>query len=290
MIFNRMLLCGLIAVILTSSLTAACIPNYECPEWNECVNGFQTRKCVETACNLEPLVERKLCGENDAECKVKYSCSDWSPCTYLGKTEDILNNRINYNGFQERTCVDSNNCVEGFGEQRNCEDVFKVNFVQVEQCGIPFLVALDEDSKREVSQINLASWQSQKLDIAFIQNNFTYCPSCYNGYRDAGEENIDCGGLCKDCNLEKGLSEQVFFIGSSWVTSSLILFAFIYSAFFNRRTRMRYLIYKAYRAIDNKDKASLKAIVGKIRSTNRLLNEEQKAHFRKDLERLYRRI
>jgi hypothetical protein len=280
----------IIAGLLLVSMVSACTPTYDCADWGECTDGIQIRKCAEMSCGLAPLIERKLCGENKNECKVKYSCTTWSSCTYLDKTNDILNNNINFKGYQERACIDENECVEGFAEQKSCEDIYKVKFVQIEQCGTPFLLALDAGSSKEVSQINLDSWRSQRLDIAFIQSNFSYCPSCYNGFRDQNEEGIDCGGDCKSCTTEQGISEQAFFIGSSWVTSALIFFAFIFSTFFNNRTRMRYLIYQAYKAVDRKDKVKLKVIISKIRRMQKDLSDDQKEYFRKDLDRLYRRI
>ncbi len=285
-----LLIVVIVIVVFTSVSASACTPEYSCPDWNACEDGIQTRSCTDNVCGEEPLIERRLCSNDKLECNVKYQCSGWSSCSYLDKTQDILNSKIRFKGYQERLCSDINQCVENFAEQRSCEDSFKVKFVRAEQCGVSFLVALDVDSEREVSQISLDAWRGQKLDISFVQSNFTYCPSCYNGLRDTQEDAIDCGGPCRSCTDEKGISNQVLFISSSWALSLLLIVGFIVSSFANKKARINYLIYKSYRALERGDKPGLAKNIHRLRRVYRNLDEKQKALFKKDLDKLYHRI
>ncbi|HVY01811.1 MAG TPA: hypothetical protein VHA12_03545 [Candidatus Nanoarchaeia archaeon] len=276
--------------LVSVQYSSACTPNYVCNSWGNCEKGIQTRNCTEIACGLPSNIERRLCTSAEDECKVKYQCSLWSQCSYLDKTEDILNSNIRFKGFSERACTDINNCADNFVEQKACEDSFKVKFVKIEQCGVPFLLALDENSNREVSEVNLNAWKQRRLDISFIQSNFTYCPSCYNSVQDNDEEGIDCGGSCKACVKETGISEKIVFISGSWVVSLILCFAFVFSSFFDRKTRIKYLIYRAYRALDNKERQALSDIIRKIKDNYKHLSAGQKGDLDKDLDRLYRRI
>jgi hypothetical protein len=287
---SKILLIASLAIFL-APIALACTPDYVCPEWGACENGLQTRSCLDSSsCGLPPNIERRLCSSNEAACKVDYTCSEWSQCSYTDKTEDILASNIKFAGYEERACADLNGCADNFVEQRDCADTFKVKFVKIEQCGTPFLVALDQESQRQVSEIDLDAWKHERLDISFIQSNFSYCPTCYNGAQDDNEEGIDCGGSCKACVDEKGVTNQIVLVASSWFISLLIFSSFIFSSFFDKRTRVRYLIYKAYKAIDEKDKAALQRHVKKIKEHYRKMPASQRAVFDRELERLYRRV
>lgn len=268
----------------------ACTPDYVCADWGNCEKGIQIRNCTDIACGLPTNIERRLCTSQEDSCKVKYQCSIWSECSYLSKTSDILASNIRFKGYSERACTDENNCADNFIEQKSCEDSFKVRFVKIEQCGVPFLVALDEKSNREVSEINLNAWKQRKLNLAFVQSNFSYCPSCYDGVQNMDEQGIDCGGSCKECVKETGINEQIIFISSSWALSLLLLSGFIFSSFFDRKTKIKYLIYRAYRALDKKDKADLVSTINKIKAAYKHLSPKQRNDLDKDLDRLYRRI
>lgn len=285
---SALLVSLLMLLVLPSAL--ACTPEYVCPEWGMCSEGLQTRTCLDTECGLPPNIERRLCSTDDSTCKVQLSCTEWSQCSYTDKTEDIILSNIRFAGYEERACADLNGCADNFVEQRECADTFKVKFVKIEQCGKPFLVALDENSQREVSEIDLNAWKQQRLDIAFIQSNFSYCPTCYNGMQDGTEEGIDCGGDCKQCIDEQGQTEQMVLVASSWFISVAIFSSFIFATFFNKKARARYLIYKAYRALDAKDKPALLRTVKQLKQHYQKMSPQQKSAFEKELERLYRRI
>jgi hypothetical protein len=52
--------------------------------------------------------------------------------------------------------------------------------------------------------MDISSLESNKLDVAFLQEKVKYCPECYDGLLDGDETGIDCGGSCRPCGIERG--------------------------------------------------------------------------------------
>ena len=78
----------------TCDSNTECIENWYCNEWSECINGIQTRNCIDNndcgTTNDKPT-ETQAC----EECTENWQCTAWSSCI---------------NGTQTRTCIDDNNC------------------------------------------------------------------------------------------------------------------------------------------------------------------------------------
>jgi len=130
-----------------------CIPNWECSEWSECIDGIQTRECYDLhACgtNLGRPDEIQGCGQCTISCGFCQSlnvdqciCEDLVPCCgnlvcELGETYEIcpqdcvqpcIPNWVPtgwsecINGVQTRTYQDLNNCPYALvppPDQRSC--------------------------------------------------------------------------------------------------------------------------------------------------------------------------
>jgi len=92
---------------------AKCIPTncdnfWECGDWDVCINGEQTRTCVNDVCNLSSKTEVITC----VPCQENWKC-DWTTCS----SEDELSYPYN--------CVDLNECGTNLDKPQNhmsCEE------------------------------------------------------------------------------------------------------------------------------------------------------------------------
>ncbi len=187
--------------ILTSPIE--CFPNYLCDDWSECIGGVEARICKDSACNRKNIIERRFCDQSGGKCSPEINCDDWSECIYTEKTEDIIQGKVTFGGYQTRNCVDYNECTDTFTEERICGDSYDLELRVVQVCGVNYLIASDFGSNRQVAKVDLDSWKEKKLNIIFTEGESRYCPSCFNGLRDGNEAEIDCGGSCKSCKEEK---------------------------------------------------------------------------------------
>ncbi|MFH1425287.1 MAG: hypothetical protein ABIG28_00970 [archaeon] len=241
----------LFLVVLSPSIQAGdnpffsppkCFPEYLCADWGECVNGLQSRICIDKKCDRRDITERKFC--DTPGCKPKIGCLDWSECIYVDKITDLITGSIGFGGYKNRICRDTNGCVESFTEEKPCEEFYPLQLEKTEQCGKNFLVAIDPISEREVAKINLDSWSSKKLDITITQGDTKYCPDCYNSVKDENEESIDCGGECKPCAEKRTLPAKLPII-AFWMFSALFSLLFIRELIAMRKSNNQsYIMFK----------------------------------------------
>jgi hypothetical protein len=91
---------------------SSCTVNWTCDEWSSCINGKQTRNCIDQENCGVPLgrpPETQDCGPS---CSENWNCTDWKP-------EKCPKDEI-----QTKICTDLNNCGTTFSkpnEERNCE-------------------------------------------------------------------------------------------------------------------------------------------------------------------------
>lgn len=178
-----------------------CFPNYVCGSWGGCEDGIQTRVCEDNACGKREIVERSFC--NKPDCTPRIECGPWGSCVYTEKTDSLIKGKISFGGYRSRTCEDANGCVKSFIQEGACEETYSLHLTPITRCNQNFLAVSDPASEREVAKINIDSWKSNRLDIAFVQGTAAFCPSCYNTVKDANEDGIDCGGECKPCKKEQ---------------------------------------------------------------------------------------
>ena len=201
-------LTGLIAPLSVFIIIAApfvlaqdCVPNYICNEWSECKDGFTTRTCTDAECGGRDITERSFC--SGSRCTPQIECGEWSACIYEGKADNLIRGEITFGGHRTRLCDDVNDCIPRFIQEGACEDSYKLLLSPVRECGQNLLVAKDPLSEYTIAKIDLDRWKAGKFDLAFVQGDRKYCPSCYNAVRDENEEGIDCGGDCEPCKTER---------------------------------------------------------------------------------------
>ncbi|MBS3077735.1 hypothetical protein J4233_05720 [Candidatus Pacearchaeota archaeon] len=206
----------------SSALAEECFPNYQCAPWSECQDGFRTRTCSDINCGSKDTVERSFC--TNEKCTPKIECGDWGSCTYTEKTDDFIKGNISFEGYRTRVCDDVNNCIPKYMQEGQCEDSFKLRLSPIEQCGQNLLAVIDPLSDKKVARINLDRWEEGKFDLAFVQGEQKYCPSCYNAVKDENENGVDCGGSCKPCRTER---QYIFYIVTTFLWLGSLAFIFL---------------------------------------------------------------
>lgn len=103
-----------------------CTATWYCDNWNECMNGTQTRNCVDVnncGSEINKPYENKTCEE---VCNPNWQCTNWSEC---------LNN------IQIKTCIDKNVCgndstkpIENQSCGKICEPNWQCDEWQPEEC------------------------------------------------------------------------------------------------------------------------------------------------------------
>ncbi|GEM_PF-4392284 len=216
------------------SAEEGCFPQYECGNWSECNNdSIQTRVCTDKRCNKKDIVERKFC--NIPNCKPAIACSNWSSCNYQRKMSDVLRERLVFEGYQERECVDLGGCAEEWTETRSCSLSFPVEIKKTKWCFQDYVEIFDLNSKRLVGRITESGIDkdlgAKRVDILFLTSDEdAYCDYCFDGVRNYDETGIDCGGNCPECIEKAYFSDWLSLaIATSWLSFAILLIILIWS-------------------------------------------------------------
>lgn len=221
-----------ILLINLVSSAADCFPEYVCGEWEGCgEDGIQKRTCTDNKCGNEKVIERRFCGVSDCEPNIK--CSDWEGCNYESKTNDIINERLSFTGYQQRNCIDFNECISDFSEEMFCNFSFPVKVNKVKWCNEEYVEIFDVNTDKLVSRIKETKIGGlnglNKIDISFLTEEFgDNCNYCFDGIKDYDETGVDCGGSsCGKCVQKIEFFDWAYFlIFISWGIFFLMLIVF----------------------------------------------------------------
>ncbi|MBX4196109.1 hypothetical protein KW805_00790 [Candidatus Pacearchaeota archaeon] len=259
----------------TTGRAIECNPRYDCTEWSSCVDDFTTRVCKDIACGTEDITERKLCVSSS--CTPNIQCGAWNSCVFTAKTSDIFESNIRFEGYQERPCIDYNNCTAPFTEEHSCKDTFPVKFITADHCGEKFLTLVDPTYSKPVTRINLAAWRyGKQLELSFVQGETSYCPSCANGIQDDNEEGIDCGPSCASCKSPHS-PLVTYFSTILWILSLPILITLLRTSSGYKIWRLKALLNKGERALLRYNIPKANAIHERAVSLFSKLSDEEKA-------------
>ncbi|QQG38910.1 MAG: hypothetical protein HYS32_00385 [Candidatus Woesearchaeota archaeon] len=217
--------------VCCSNRCEICQENWICTSWSECVNGVQTRNCVDNNfCDTgkNKPAEQRSCADSvsssspvNLTCNAVWVCSDWGNCL---------------NGFQTRSCSDVNNCGTNEGKpltSKSCslscaeQDGFECGIGEVcvgevwsaidtnECCSLPCeksecvenWVCPDWEKipctqagirSRTCVDLNDCRVQGRKtyINIPQLTQECVYIPQCGNSVKDGAESDLDCGGEC----------------------------------------------------------------------------------------------
>ncbi|MBX4211965.1 hypothetical protein KW787_00720 [Candidatus Pacearchaeota archaeon] len=253
-----------------------CNPQYTCEDWGNCIDDFQTRTCIDIACGNENITERRVCSVSNSSCTPNIQCGDWGSCTYTGKAEDVFSSSLNFEGYQERQCIDLGNCAAPSTEERFCQEGYPVKFIVADHCGEKFLTLVDPTYNKPVTRINLASWRyGEKLELGFVQGDKSYCPTCSDGIKDDDEEGIDCGPSCSACKPPRS-PFIAYFSAFLWIGSLSIFLTLIGTSSFMRIRRIHVLIRKGEHALVKQNTGKAKKINARLLQLFSDLSPEEK--------------
>lgn len=84
----------------------ACIQNWSCTPWNECIQGQMERFCFDASgCGNDAGKPQEI---RTCECESSWACANWEPVKCQESQQ------------QTRICSDLNNCQEDKTETQNC--------------------------------------------------------------------------------------------------------------------------------------------------------------------------
>jgi hypothetical protein len=196
--------------IRTETQVCVCVPSWNCTAWSSCSGGWIKRECSDlNRCGDESgkPIEKLPCTEEGRRrgggCNSEFLCGNWSDCKYDYTISDVITGAAVSGGYQERMCMDIQECAENYSERRNCTSNVGIETRKEIVCGEEVLVGVNTNTNTPVTSLAIDAWKAQRLDVLFTQSRTYYCPHCYNGIKDKGEEGVDCGGAdCKPCKPE----------------------------------------------------------------------------------------
>lgn len=154
--------------------TADCDENWNCTEWTNCTEDIKTRICEDlNACDLDNLIrdDTSLCGDNVSDepvtCEMEWRCSAWRSCQ---------------NGEQRRTCTRIDDCDAKL-DTGEITSIIETSEAETKPC--------QPTRTREPVVREPAATPEPK-------------ESCFDGIKNQNEDDVDCGGVCSECE-EEGL-------------------------------------------------------------------------------------
>ncbi len=194
-----------------------CVEKWEC-EWSNCNNGFTTPNCKDlNNCGTSYNIPQKLLCEANKECITDIKCDEWSDCEVNYDFIDLVGDNVgNLYGIKSRVCKDKNTCAISQIEEKRCSisvDIYTKKFIK---CGENFIGIYNKLNNDLIARIKDKTEINPSLNIYFRnEKDNEYCDYCFDGKKNGDEEEIDCGGSCKDCSdkykqviLKKSLWEK----------------------------------------------------------------------------------
>ncbi len=200
----------------SSGGSASCIYNWSCGNWGMCLNGIETRTCINKGnCigNNGKPEEKRNCIENETvknESKENLNeslenpagggnCGEWGRCRAVYSLNDLIEKRIILKGEQERICRGEVNLIE----RRECDTRIPIKTKKVNWCNGNYTEVYDLNESL-ISRLELTKEIFNVLNIDFEFNQSGYCNYCNNGIKDPGEDEVDCSyeenGSCPACS------------------------------------------------------------------------------------------
>jgi hypothetical protein len=190
-----------------------CVENWRC-SWTECIDGFSTPDCEDlSSCGTTHDKPSPLPCESPGDCVPSVGCGAWSECEISYGFDDLLGKDevVNIDGIRSRICEDANDCIAPRKEVEVCSVSVDIYTERFERCGESYIGVYDSLTEEVVSIVKEGRGRDPYLNIYFGDEDDIYCDYCYDGKMNGDEEDIDCGGSCKDCFGRRGCYRSCFY-------------------------------------------------------------------------------
>ena len=240
-------------------IPAICEENWEC-DWTDCSDGFSyPQNCIDLnecgtsleiptpiQCHIPPMPTIPTTGPGGgggggggSSCVPNWKCDKWGDCSVNYSLQDLLQDKTKYEGVQERTCTDGNNCYNPSTQEKSCSLNKQISARKIDWCNDKYVEIYSKKNElvgriKETKLLTL-----DKIDIGFMISNFTgYCAYCYDGVKNFDEEEKDCGGPnCPPCPRFRSLSMWIKIIAWILWLLLLILILIIVGVYFREKYR-----------------------------------------------------
>lgn len=178
-----------------------CVEAWEC-EWGGCEDGFSVPSCRDSnSCGTSYNVPEKLSCEERGKCVPDVICEAWTDCDVDYDFIDLvgMDGVMQLDGSKTRLCVDGEGCVLTQKEERNCSIGVDIYTKRFDRCGESYVGVYDilDDSTLAILKEGVGA--NVYLNIYFGEVEEVYCDYCFDGEMNGDEEDVDCGGSCRDC-------------------------------------------------------------------------------------------
>ena len=189
-IFNRALSAEEIQELYNAAPSQACTENWNCGNWNSCVNGMQNRTCTDSnncGTTTSKPAETQFCVTSD--CTENWQCGAWGICDGATNNQTRTCNDLNACNITTTKPAESQSCVVGCMEDWTCGSWSNcVNGTQTRTC---------TDGNNCGTTGNKPA-ESQSCISGAV---------CGNGIIESGEQcdSVDLGGVtCGDLGFNSG--------------------------------------------------------------------------------------
>ncbi len=188
----------------------SCVESWEC-EWGGCEDGYSVPKCDDSnSCGTSFEMPTKLSCEERGKCAPNVVCSDWSECSVDYDFIDLvgMEGATQLEGGKSRICVDKEGCVATTKEEEVCSVSVDIYTKRFEKCGEGYVGVYDVLDDSTLAILKEGKGEKQYLNIYFDDQSGIYCDYCFDGKKNGDEEDVDCGGSCRDCEKERYVQKK----------------------------------------------------------------------------------
>jgi hypothetical protein len=200
----------------TRGCDGSCFENWEC-EWDACKDGFSVPVCSDlNDCGTSYDVPKKLPCEERGSCLPDISCDEWTKCDVDYNFLDLVgyDEISQIDGTRTRVCVDKKGCIAVQKEEEVCSVSVDIYSERFEKCGENYIGVYDSLDNSTLAILKQGGEDNPYFNIYFNEQDSVYCDFCFDGVMNGDEEDVDCGGSCRECEVlvyeEKSWWEFVF--------------------------------------------------------------------------------
>jgi len=175
-------------------------------------------------------------------CVSEFEYSEWGECNAVYNLSSIFDEEIFLKGVRKRLVSDKNDCEFDKIDREECDTKRSIITKKIKKCGKDYLEVYDENEVL-MFRMDLVEEGYKKLDIQVLFDGQEYCPYCYDGIKNFGENEVDCvysGDNCPICLSEQSSLKWYFLINFLLFGAIIVcLLLFLWYLSMVKKTRKR---------------------------------------------------